>query len=155
LCCPSCLSDGAEEEEEEALPKRQSRRQKETSSLLLIQSLIGAARASRSRRHRNGGVEAPALEVGRERGGLEDAARQVRQHMRGERALGAGAHVVEALDDDSLTSGACAVTERSSSAVNQLWCGAGSRAHTRASRLAVLLSGSSMAAACLRLKALR
>jgi hypothetical protein len=40
----------------------------------LIQSRIGAARASRSR----SGVQAPALEVGRERGGLEDAARQER-----------------------------------------------------------------------------
>ncbi len=43
----------------------------------------------------------PALEVGRERGGLEDAARQERQHrLRDEQALGAGAHVVEALDDE-------------------------------------------------------
>ncbi len=38
----------------------------------------------------------------RERGGLrlEDAAQQERQHLRGERAPGAGAHVVEALDDE-------------------------------------------------------
>ncbi len=50
------------------------------------------------------------------------------------------------------TSGACSVTERSSSVLNQQWRGAESRAH-RASRLAK--SGSSMAAACLRLKARR
>jgi hypothetical protein len=81
------------------LLRRQSRRQKkETSSL--IQSRIGAARTSRSRSHSSGGVKAPALEVGHERGGLEDAARQVRQHMLDERGLGAGEHVVEALDDE-------------------------------------------------------
>ncbi len=49
-----------------------------------------------------------------------------------------------------MTSGACSVTERcSSSALNQQWRWAESRAY-RASRLAIL--GSSMAAACLRLK---
>jgi hypothetical protein len=68
--------------------------------LLLIQSRIGAARAGRARSSSGGGVEAPALEVVRERGRLEDSARQVRQHVGGERALGAGANVVEALDDE-------------------------------------------------------
>ncbi len=83
--------------EAEALPTEEAETQDNTKETA-IQSRIGAARESRSSSGGRG-VQAPALEVGRERGGLEDAARQERQ-LWGELAPGAGAHVVEALDDE-------------------------------------------------------
>jgi hypothetical protein len=84
--------------EAEALPTEEAEAPESTRETL-IQGRMGAARASAGRSRGSGrGVRAPALEGGRERGGLEDAARQERQ-LRGERALGAGAHVAGALDD--------------------------------------------------------
>jgi hypothetical protein len=95
------------------------RRRGDGKAKALIQSGVDAARA-RLRRRRT----SPALEVGGERGGLEDAARQERQ----EHARTSSRH--------SMTSGACSVTERSRLGLNQWLRGASSCVH-RVARLAV------------------